>query len=135
MTRLERKNYNMILTEKQPKEQPYHQTKSVNMNISLDKKYYHLITNIAGQAKFTYFPLEKAFEKQIKTIEDQGKKQVEVLKELKPKEQTKAIESKSDNKNYQSIAANIFNDLIKKRKSIMNELYVSVDKNKLHFEY
>ena len=105
------------------------------MNISQDKKYHHLITNITGQAKFTYFPLEKVFEKQIKTIEDQGKKQVEVLKELKPKEQTKAIESKSDNKNNQSIAANIFNDLIKKRKSIMNELYASVDKNKLHFEY
>ena len=29
---------------------------------------------IAGQARFNYFPLVKAFEKQIKTIEDQGKK-------------------------------------------------------------
>ena len=28
------------------------------------------------QAKFTYYPLGKAFEKQIKTIEDQGEKQV-----------------------------------------------------------
>ena len=28
---------------------------------------------IIEQAKFTYFPLGKAFEKQIKTIEDQGK--------------------------------------------------------------
>ena len=33
------------------------------------------------------------------------------------------------------MAANIFNDLTKKRKSIMNELYESVDKNKLRFEY
>ena len=33
------------------------------------------------------------------------------------------------------MAANIFNDLTKKRKSIMNELYESVDKNKLSFEY
>ena len=41
----------------------------------------------------------KAFEKQIKTFEDQGKKQVEALKDLKPKEQKEAIESKSDNKN------------------------------------
>ena len=32
------------------------------------------------QAKFTYSPLGKAFEKQIKTIEDQGKKQVDALK-------------------------------------------------------
>ena len=29
----------------------------------------------------------------------------------------------------------MFNDLISKRKSIMNELYESVDKNKLKFEY
>ena len=32
---------------------------------------------IIEQAKFTYSPLRKAFEKQIKTIEDQVKKQVE----------------------------------------------------------
>ena len=29
---------------------------------------------IIGQAKFTYSPLGKAFEKQMKTIEDQGQK-------------------------------------------------------------
>ena len=38
---------------------------------------------IIEQAKFTYSPLGKAFEKQIKTIEDQGEKQVEALKDLK----------------------------------------------------
>ena len=57
------------------------------------------------------------------------------MKDLKPKEQTKAIEGKSRNKNNQSIAANIFNNLIKKRKSIMNEFYESVDNNKLYFQY
>ena len=44
---------------------------------------------IIEQAKFTYYPLGKAFEKQTKTIEDQGKKQidtVESFKSLKPKE-------------------------------------------------
>ena len=35
---------------------------------------------IIQQAKFTYSPLGKTFEKQIKTIEDQGKKQVDALK-------------------------------------------------------
>ena len=74
----------------------------------------------------------KVFEKQIKTVEDQGQKQVEALKNLKPKEQTKPTEGKSNN---QSRAAIIFNDLISKRKSIMNELYERVDKNKLKFEY
>ena len=67
---------------------------------------------IIEQARFTYSPLGKAFEKQIKTIEDQGKKQVDALKDLKPKEQTKPIEDKSNN---QSKATIIFNDLINKR--------------------
>ena len=37
---------------------------------------------IIEQAKFTYSPLGKAFEKQTKTIEDQRQKQVEVLNTL-----------------------------------------------------
>ena len=44
---------------------------------------------IIEQAKFTYSPLGKTFEKQIKTIEDQGKKHVDALENLKPKEETK----------------------------------------------
>ena len=68
---------------------------------------------IIEQARFTYSPLGKAFEKQIKTIEDQGKKQVDALENLKPKEETKPIEDKSNN---QSKATIIFNDLINKRK-------------------
>ena len=38
--------------------------------------------------------MRKAFEKQIKTTEDQGKKQIEALNDLKPEEQTKAIQDK-----------------------------------------
>ena len=41
---------------------------------------------IIEQAKFTYSPLGKAFDKQTKTTEDQGKKQIDALKDLKPKE-------------------------------------------------
>ena len=36
---------------------------------------------IIEQAKFTYSPLEKAFEKQIKTIEDQGEKQIKAIQD------------------------------------------------------
>ena len=42
------------------------------------------------QAKFTYALFEKAFEKQIKTIKDQGENQDKALKDLRPKEETKA---------------------------------------------
>ena len=40
-------------------------------------------SRIIEQAKFTYSPVGKTFEKQIKTIEEQGIKQVEALKVLK----------------------------------------------------
>ena len=82
------------------------------------------------QAKFTYSPLGKAFEKQIKTIEDQGKKQVNALENLKLKEEAKPIEDKPNN---QSRATNIFNERINKRKELMNELYNSVEYNNLIF--
>ena len=36
---------------------------------------------IIEQATFTYFPLGKAFEKQTKTIQDQGKTQIEALQD------------------------------------------------------
>ena len=36
---------------------------------------------IIEQARFTYFLLGKAFEKQIKTTEDQGEKQTDALKD------------------------------------------------------
>ena len=42
---------------------------------------------IIEQAKFTYSPLGKAFDKQIKTIENQRKKKVEALNKLKSNNQ------------------------------------------------
>ena len=57
----------------------------------------------------------QAFEKQIKTIKDQGEKQIDALKDLKRKEKTKPIENKSNN---QSKATIIFNELINERKKI-----------------
>ena len=67
---------------------------------------------IIEQPKFTHSPLGKAFGKQIKTIDDQGNKQVKALEDLKPKEQTKPTEDKSN----QSKATIILNDLDNKRK-------------------
>ena len=133
------KNYNTMLIEEQLKHQLYHQVKFINMNILLVKICYHLTNNklpsnqqqIIEQARFTYSPLGKSFEKQIKTIEDQGKKQVDALEKLKPKE-IKPIEGTSNN---QSRAVTIFNELINKRKELMNKLYDSVDYNNLKFEY
>ena len=50
------------------------------MNILLVKKCYHLIKKQQiEQAKFAYSPLGKAFENQIKTIKDQGEKQIKTI--------------------------------------------------------
>ena len=78
---------------------------------------------IIEQAKFTYSPLGKAFEKQTETIEDQGKKQVDALENLRPKEETKPIEDKSNNKSRSAI---IFNEPINKRKQFMSEFMTAL---------
>ena len=87
---------------------------------------------IIEQGKFTYSPLGKAFEKQIKTIKDQGQKQDDASENLKPKEETKPTEDKSNNQQKAKI---IFNKLIEERKKMMDELYNSVDYNNLNIEY
>ena len=50
---------------------------------------------IIEQARFTYSPLGKAFEKQIETIKDQGKKRVDALNTLKSNN-NKKIEIKNE---------------------------------------
>ena len=51
---------------------------------------------IIEQTKFTYSPLGKAFDKQIKTIEDQGKKQVDALNTLKSNNNNNKLEIKNE---------------------------------------
>ena len=63
MTRLEMKNCNKILTEKLLRYQPYHHEKNLTGEEILPSNQQQII--------------EKAFEKQIKTIEDQGEKQIQ----------------------------------------------------------
>ena len=68
------------------------------------------------QARFTYCPLGKAFEKQIKTIKDQGKKQINALEKLKPKEQTKAITYNSDDYDDNTpISKEIYDEILEER--------------------
>ena len=90
---------------------------------------------IIEQAKFSYFPLGKAFEKQIKTIEDQGEKQIDALKDLKPK---KAITYKSDDDDYEdkllhSKEQEIFRKNYNKRLDKMEEITKKNDGNNLIF--
>ena len=56
---------------------------------------------IIEQTKFNYSPLGKAFEKQIETIENQGEKQINTLKDLKPKAITYKSDDDDDDNLYQ----------------------------------
>ena len=88
---------------------------------------------IIEQAKFTYSPLAKAFVKQIKTIEDQGEKQVKALNTLK---------SGSNNNNNNNkltiedvIPENVFaNDEAAKEFNKIIEIEKNVDRKKLFYK-
>ena len=84
---------------------------------------------IIEQAKFTYSPLGKAFEKQIKTIEDHGKKQIEALENLKPK----AIQSRSNNKS--TITKEIYNKTLEERMDKILEMSRNIDYNNLTYNF
>ena len=74
---------------------------------------------IIQQAKFTYSPLGKAFEKQIKTIEDQGKKQVKAIKD---KQIVNNNNNNNDNNNNNNNNKNN-EELILKEREIFKNIY------------
>ena len=57
----------------------------------------------------------KAFEKQTKKIEDKGQKQIDALKILKSKKQTKAITYKSDDDDITPISKEIYDEILEER--------------------
>ena len=128
MIRLGMKKYNIILIEKELKYQPYHQVKFVNMNI-LEDILPSNQQQIIEQAKFTYSPSGKAFEKQIKIIEDQGKKQVDALKVLEPK----GIEKGSNNKPV--ITQEFYHKIIEERMGEVLEMRNKIDFNNLIYNF
>ena len=72
-----------ILIEKLQKYQPYYQAKLISMKLLQLTKLASKQKLILEQAKSIDSPLVKAFEKQTKTIEDQGKTKSERLKSMK----------------------------------------------------
>ena len=78
---------------------------------------------IIEQAKFTFSPLGKAFEKETKTVEDQGKKQVDALVALKLRE-IKSRETKPNEYGHYFL-----NGLAKIRESYEPVDFLDVDYN------
>ena len=88
---------------------------------------------IIEQAKFTYSPLGKAFEKQTKTIEDQGKK----IKAIQHKRSIKSIEKFNYDINVSPLVLKekeIYNNLTEESYEKINNLDKKVN-NKLLFKY
>ena len=81
---------------------------------------------IIEQAKFTYSPLGKAFEKQIKTIGDKGQKQIDALESLK----AKAITYKSDDNNT-PISKEIHDEILEERMVEILEMSREINYNNL----
>ena len=87
---------------------------------------------IIEQVKFTYSPLGKAFEKQTKTIEDQGKKQVKAIQD----KQIVNINNNDDDyedKLLLSKEREIFKDTYNKRLDKTGELNNKIDYNNLKY--
>ena len=92
---------------------------------------------IIEQTKCTYSPLGKAFDKQIKTIEDQGKKQVDALYTLKSDNKItikKYIYDPEDTP-FISRQKEIFNKLIDERLEKVTDLDERVNRDDLIYRY
>ena len=91
---------------------------------------------IVEQAKFTYSPFGKALEKQMKAVKDQGERQVEALKGLKPEKQTKSIEG-NFSEGYESIEIkNELNEIKEYEKKSIETIWLIIQaKNHLILEY
>ena len=80
----------------------------------------------------------KAFEKQIKAIEDQGKKQVDALENLKPKEQTTAL-TYYDDDDYDDESLEqkkeSFNKLFDKKLNEIQKLSKKIDYKNLNYNF
>ena len=86
---------------------------------------------IIEQAKFTYSPLGKAFEKQTKTIEDQGKNQIEAIQDNK--KQLANINKDYKKKLLLSKEREIFKNDYNERLDKIEELNKKIDYNNLRY--
>ena len=81
------------------------------MNILLPSNQQQIIE----QARFTYFRLGKAFEKQIKRIEDQGEKQMKAIQDQGQFQTIKKYDYDAKDTSFISKEKEIFNEIVDER--------------------
>ena len=83
---------------------------------------------IIEPAKFTYYPSLETFEKQTKTIEEQGKKQIDAI--TNQNERLVSLTNKDDHKGN-IFHKKIFEELVKERFDEIKELADEINQNDL----
>ena len=91
---------------------------------------------IIEQAKFTYSPLGKAFEKQAKTIKDQGEKQIKAIQDKSTEKIKKYSDYDNDYKKELLLSKEreIFRDIYNDRLEQLQLASHNVDYNNLNYE-
>ena len=87
------------------------------------------------QSKFTYSPLGKAFEKQTKTIKEQGEKQIKPIQDKRPIKSTEKFTYDINDSPKVLKEKNIYNKLTEESFEKINNLDKKVDASKLVFAY
>ena len=90
---------------------------------------------IIEQAKFTYSPFGKVFEKQIKEIEDQDEKQIKGIQSQGKVETIKKNTNDNEDAPLISKQKEIFDELVDKRLDKITELEKKVDSDNLIYRY
>ena len=83
---------------------------------------------IIEQAKFTYSPLGKAFEKQTKTIEDQAEKQIKAIQDKEFNKSIKEVEYGADDDPLLLRQKEIYGKLTKEKKNEIVKLKKMVNR-------
>ena len=92
---------------------------------------------IIEEAKFTYSPLGKAFEKQTKTIEDQGEKQIKAIQDKSIEKTEKYSDYDNDYKKELLVSKEreIFKDIYNDRLEQIEPFDNDIDYNNLSYEF
>ena len=90
---------------------------------------------IIEQDRFTYSPLGKAFEKQIKAIEDQGEKQIKAIQDQGQVKTIKKYAYDAEDTPFFSKQKEIFNELVDERRKKITDLDKKVNSDDLTYRY
>ena len=90
---------------------------------------------ILEQTTFTYYPLGKAFQEQVKTIKEQGEKQVKAIQDKQFNKSIKELEYGSDDDPMPFKQKEIFNKLAEEEKDDMEKLDKTVNRKEVLYRY